>query len=71
MACEAFVDVASSPAFPASTLALLQSDCLNVKSEEQLFETLSMWLKEQVEPLTEGGHLVFFGLVLFTRLTLK
>ena len=70
LAREAFVDVASNPAFPASSmLALLQSDRLNVTSEEQVFETLSTWLKGQVEPLGEEDQLRMFGLVRFTLLS--
>ena len=70
MARDVFVDVASNPAFPASSMvALLQSNCLNVESEEQVFETLSTWLKGQVEPLSEEEHLQMFGLVRFTLLS--
>jgi len=70
LAREAFVDVASNPAFPASSmLALLQSDRLIVTSEEQVFETLSTWLKAQVEPLGEDEQLQMFGLVHLTLLS--
>jgi len=69
MARDAFADVASNPAVPASCMAaLLQSDCLNVTSEEQVFETLSTWLKGQAEPLGEEVQLKMFGLVRFTQL---
>ena len=59
-----FVDVASDPAVPASSIvALLQSDHLHVKSEEQVFETLCKWLKGQTEPLGEEEQLSMFDLV--------
>lgn len=64
MVREAFVDVSSDPAFPASNkLALLQSDRLNIASEKQVFEALSTWLKGQVEPLGVEDQLRMFGLV--------
>jgi len=70
IASNAFVDVASDPAVPASSMvALLQSDHLNVTSEEQVFETLSTWLKGQAEPLGEEKQLNMFGLVRFTLLS--
>ena len=70
MARDAFVDVASNPAFQASSMvALLQSDRLNVKSEEQVFETLSTWLKGQAKPLGEEQQLHMMGLVRFTLLS--
>jgi len=70
MARDAFVDVASNPAFPASSMvALLQSNRLNVESEEQVFDTLSAWLKGQLEPLREEEQLQMFGLVRFTLLS--
>jgi len=50
-------------------LALLQSDCLIVTSEEQVFETLSTWLKGQVEPFSEDEQLQMFGLVHLTLLS--
>jgi hypothetical protein len=70
LACNTFVDVASNPAVPASSLvALLQSDHLHVKSEEQVFETLCTWLQGQTEPLGEEEQLNMFGLIRFTLLT--
>jgi len=70
LACNAFVDVASNPAVPASSLvALLQSDHLHVQSEEQVFETLYTWLQGQTEPLGEEEQLNMFGLIRFTLLT--
>ena len=70
MARDVFVDVASNPAFPASSMvALLQSDSLNVESEEQVFGTLSTWLKGQAEPLGGEEQLHMIGLVRFTLLS--
>jgi len=70
MARDAFVDVALNPAFPASSMvALLQSDHLKVESEEQVFGTLSTWLKGQAEPLGEEQQLHMIGLVRFTLLS--
>ena len=69
VAKEAFVAVASDPAVPASSmLALLQSNTLNVNSEQEVFETLSTWLKGQAEPLGEEEQLKMFGLVRFALL---
>jgi len=66
---EAFVAVASDPALPAtSMLALLERD-LNVNSEMEVFETLSMWLKGQTEPLGEEERLKMFSLVRFALLS--
>ena len=70
VAQEAFVAVASDPAVPASSiLELLQSDNLNVNSEQEVFETLATWLKGQAEPLGEAEQLEMFGLVRFTLLS--
>jgi len=70
VAQEAFVAVASDPAVPASSmLALLQSDNLNVNSEQDVFKTLTTWLKGQAEPLGEAEQLEMFGLVRFTLLS--
>jgi len=66
----AFVAVASDPAVPASSMmVLLQSDDLNVKSEQEVFETLTTWLKGQAEPLGEVEQLAMFSLVRFTLLS--
>jgi len=65
----AFVDVAPfrPPTIPMpSMVALLQSCHLDVISTEQMFETLSRWLKGQAEHLGEEEHLTMFGLVRFT-----
>jgi len=70
LARKAFVDVASDPAIPASSIvALLQSDHLHVKSEEQVFETLCTWLKGQAESLGEEEQLNMFDLVRFTLIS--
>ena len=70
VAGDAFVAVASDPAVPASSmLVLLQSDHLNVNSEEEVFVTLATWLKGQAEPLGEEEQLQMFGLVRFTLLS--
>jgi len=70
MARDVFVDVASNPALQASSMvALLQRDCLNVESEEQVFGTLSTWLKGQAEPLGGEEQLHMIGLVRFTLLS--
>jgi len=70
VAREAFVEVASDPAVPASSmLALLQSDDLNVKTEQEVFETLLKWLKGQADPLDEEQQLALFALVRFPLLS--
>jgi len=70
VAKRAFVAVASDPVLPASSmLVLLQSDNLNVDSEEQVVETLSTWLTGQAEPLIEAEQLEIFGLVRFVLLS--
>mmetsp|Transcript_79963 Transcript_79963/g.129603 ORF Transcript_79963/g.129603 Transcript_79963/m.129603 type:complete len:462 (+) Transcript_79963:37-1422(+) len=70
VAQEAFVTVASDPAVPISSLqALLQNDNLNVESEQEVFETLAMWLKGQAEPLCEEEQITLFALVRFPLLS--
>jgi len=69
-ASEAFVEIASNPVVPASSmLRLLQSDTLNVASESEVFETLSKWLKGQKIPLGEEEELKLYGLVRFGLLS--
>jgi len=68
--CEAFLDVAWDPAVPESSMkALLQSDYLNVTTEQEVFETVLKWLKGQVEPLGEEQQLSLFALVRFPLLS--
>jgi len=70
VAHEAFVAVASNPAVSASImLALLQSDHLNVNSEQEVFETLVTWIKGQAQPLGEEEQMEMFGLVRFALLS--
>lgn len=70
IAREAFVDVASDPAVPApNMLALLKSDSLNVKNEQDVFETLAKWLKGQEESVSEDEQMKMFELVRFTLLS--
>ena len=70
VAREAFVDVASDPAVPASSmLVLLQSDDLHVKTEQEVYETFVQWLKGQAEPLSEGKQLECLAQVRFPLLS--
>ena len=69
-ASEAFVEIASNPVVPASSmLRLLQSNALNVTSESEVFETLSKWLKGQKIPLGEEEELTLYGFVRFGLLS--
>jgi len=69
-ASEAFVEIASNPVVPASSmLRLLQSNALNVTSESEVFETLSKWLKGQKIPLGEEQELTLYGFVRFGLLS--
>ena len=70
VACEAFVDVVIEPAVPAlSMLALLNSNDLDVNSEQEVFETLAKWLKGQAEQPCKKEQMKMFGLVCFTLLS--
>jgi len=64
VAAGAFVEAASDASMPVSSLrALLQSDAINVKTEQEVYETLSTWLKNQAVPLSEEAQRDLFSLV--------
>lgn len=64
VAAGAFVEAASDASMPVSSLrALLQSDAINVKTEQEVYETLSTWLKNQAVPLSEEAQRNLFSLV--------
>ena len=64
LAAGAFVEAASDASMPVSSLrALLQSDVINVNTEQEVYETLSTWLKNQAVPLSEEAQRDLFSLV--------
>lgn len=69
IAREAFVDVASDPAAPASMLVLLLNDDLNVKTEQEANKKFARWLKMHTQPLIEGEYLQFLARVRFPLLS--
>lgn len=69
MAVDAFVQVAADATLPFVCMRkLLSSDQLNVETEQEVFETLSKWIKNQAVPLDEEKQIDLFSLVRFPLL---